>query len=299
MQTHALQAKHHIKCGIRGIIAGTLPIGGLSSSASVDLCYLSALAEANEIVLSQSELIGLALAMENGYVGINVGSLDMSCEVLCRKDELLYLDTQDDSYELIQKSGSFGDFEIAVFYSGVSRNLGSGFNIRVDEVRTAAYSLKAYAGLPYGLFNDTRMREVPKEVYGQYRGRLPDNMRKRADHFYSEFERVEAGAEAFRTGDIKKFGRLVFESGHSSIHNWETGSPELISIYNIMRGTDGIYGGRFSGAGFKGCCVAIVDPAYKESIKESVTERYLAEFPQYKGAFSVHFCKTDDGVGIR
>ena len=33
-----------------------------------------------------------------------------------------------------------------------------------------------------------------------------------------------------------------------------------------MTRTDGIYGGRFSGAGFKGCCMALIDPSFKEEI---------------------------------
>ena len=35
---------------------------------------------------------------------------------------------------------------------------------------------------------------------------------------------------------------------------------ELKKLYEIMTDTDGIYGGRFSGAGFKGCCMALIDP---------------------------------------
>ena len=105
----------------------------------------------------------------------------------------------------------------------------------------------------------------------KYKDRLPENWAKRAEHWYTEFDRVQKGAEAWRNGDIEKYGRLSFESGNSSIYNWETGSPELKTLYEIMTQTEGIYGGRFSGAGFKGCCMALIDPVYEESIKESVT----------------------------
>ena len=94
------------------------------------------------------------------------------------------------------------------------------------------------------------------------------------------------------------FGRLSFESGRSSIENWETGSPELKTLYDIMTHTDGIYGGRFSGAGFKGCCMALTDPAFRESITEKVTAAYLREFPDLKGKFSVHVCQSADGVSL-
>ena len=63
-----------------------------------------------------------------------------------------------------------------------------------------------------------------------------------------------------------------------------------------MLTTDGIYGGRFSGAGFKGACIALVDPSKKETIEREMTEKYLSKYPQYKDSFRVCFCKSDDGA---
>ena len=121
---------------------------------------------------------------------------------------------------------------------------------------------------------------------------------KRAEHWYTEYHRVQAGAEAWRRGDLEAYGKLSFESGKSSIYNWETGSPELRELYEIMTRTEGIYGGRFSGAGFKGCCMAIIDPDHQEEIEKKVTEEYLKAFPSLEGKFSVHFCESADGVKI-
>ena len=65
-------------------------------------------------------------------------------------------------------------YAIAIFFSGVERTLaGSKFNMRVDECRSAAYALKAFAGMEYGKFGDTHLREVPVEVFREYRHRLP------------------------------------------------------------------------------------------------------------------------------
>ena len=120
----------------------------------------------------------------------------------------------------------------------------------------------------------------------------------RAEHWYSEMARVEKAAEAWRKGDLHTYGALSFESGHSSIHQWETGSPELKTLYDIMLKTDGIYGGRFSGAGFKGCCMALIDPDYADTIKEQVTKEYVRHFPDLCDAFSVHFCESANGVTL-
>ena len=190
-------------------------------------------------------------------------------------------------------------YKIAIFFSGVQRSLaGSKYNMRVDESRSAAYALKAFSGMEYGKFEETFLRDVPLEVFEKYKGQLPENWRKRAEHWYSEYSRVESAAEAWRKGDIEKYGKLSFESGNSSIYSWETGSPELKKIYEIMLETDGIYGGRFSGAGFKGCCVGIIDPSYQESIERKIKQEYLKEFPEYKDSFSAHFCDSADGVSF-
>ena len=296
--TWALSKKYPLRVGICGVIEGTLPIGGLSSSAAVIIAFLAALCKVNNITLTPRELIDTALIAETDYVGVSVGKLDQSCEVFSKKDHLLYLDTKDDTYELIPTHPNMKPYEIAIFFSGVERTLaGSKFNMRVDECRSA-YALKAFAGMEYGKFKDTYLREVPYEVYLEHKDKLPVNFAKRAEHWYTEFQRVQAGAEAWRRGDIEEYGRLSFESGRSSICNWETGSPELKTLYEIMLHTDGIYGGRFSGAGFKGCCMALIDPSFKESIQRKVTEEYLKVFPEHTEKFGVYFCHSADGVTL-
>ena len=239
----------------------------------------------------------MALSAENDYVGVSCGKLDQSCEVYSQKDHLLYLDTQDDSFELIPANPNMKPYEIVIFFSGVERNLaGSKFNMRVDECRSAAYALKAYAGIEYGKFKETCLRDVPYEIFSQYKDRLPDPFRMRAEHYYSEVARVEKAAEAWRNGDIETYGQISFDSGYSSIYNWQTGSPELKELYDLMCHTDGVYGGRFSGAGFKGCCMALVDPTKREQVVRSVSDSYLKTFPELEGKYSVHICSSADGV---
>ncbi len=298
--TEVLQQKYPLRVGMSGVIEGSLPIGGLSSSAAVILAFLTALCDVNNLHLEPQELILTALAAENNYVGVSCGKTDQSCEVYSKQDHLLYLDTKDDTYELIPTHPDMKPYKIAIFFSGIERTLaGSKLNMRVDECRSAAYALKAYAGLEYGKFQETNLREVPYEVYLQYKDRLPENFAKRAEHWYTEFFRVQKGAEAWRRGDLETYGKLSFESGKSSIYNWETGSDELKKLYEIMTRTDGIYGGRFSGAGFKGCCMALIDPAFEESIREKVTTEYLKDFPLLEGKFSVHICQSANGILYR
>ncbi|MCL2603261.1 MAG: GHMP kinase [Defluviitaleaceae bacterium] len=296
--TLALGKRYPLHIGLCGIIEGSLPIGGLSSSAAVIIAYLTALCRVNRIPLAENEVIAIAMEAENSYVGVSCGKLDQSCEIYAKKDHLLYLDTADDSYELIPPHRDMKPYEIAIFFGGVERVLiGSKYNKRVDECKSAAYALMALEGMEYGKFEDARLRSVPRGVYDRHKVKLPEPWRKRAEHWYTEYERVEKGVDAWRKGDIVTFGRLSLESGESSIINYETGSPELTRLYEILRATDGIYGGRFSGAGFRGCCMALVDPLYKEHIQKTVTEQYTKAFPELADKFSIHYCFSGDGVG--
>ena len=297
--TIALNLRYNLRVGLCAVIDGELPIGGLSSSAAVIITFLSALCKLNNISLTPKELIEISKEAENKYVGVSCGKLDQSCEVYCRKEHLLFLNTKDDTYELIPQNPNMKPYKFAIFFSGIERSLaGSKYNMRVDECKSAAYFLKAFAGIEYGKFNDTYLSDIPREVFEEHKDKLPETFRKRAEHCYSEFDRVERGAEAWRRGDIEEFGKICFESGYSSINYYETGSPELIKLYEIMTKTEGIYGGRFSGAGFKGCCLAIINPDYQESILETVKNEYLKAFPQLEGKFSAYICESADGVQL-
>ena len=154
----------------------------------------------------------------------------------------------------------------------------------------------AYTDQPLKTFDKTFLRDIPKATYDKTKIAMPARFARRAEHFYSEYRRVRQGVTAWETGNLKLFGKLSFDSCESSIHNYECGSPELIAIYEIMRSLPGVYGGRFSGAGFKGACIALVDPACKENIEKVLTEKYLEQFPEYEKTFQVFWVKPDDGA---
>ena len=295
----ALGERYPLKTGLSGVIEGSLPIGGLSSSAAVIICFLTALCKANGIRLAPMEMIRTAQAAENQCVGVACGKLDQSCEVLSKKDHLLYLDTRDDSYELIPTPEQMKPYRIAVFFSGLERSLrNSKYNLRQDECKAAAYALLGYAGLDYGAFADTRLRDVPFTVFDAYKNRLPEPWRRRAEHYYGEFARAERGAQLWRRGDMEGYGQLVFDSGRSSIENYECGCDELKTLYEILRDTRGVYGGRFSGAGFKGCCMALIDPELAEEIGAKVSAAYLKAYPGLAGKYGYHLCASADGAAL-
>ena len=294
---YALKKRFALNKGIQGLIKGSLPIGGLSSSAAVLIAYVMAFAKANDITLTPMEVVKIASEAEREYIGLNNGILDQAYIALSEKDALLFLDTDSEQYRIIRRNPRMPDFDLAIIFSGLTRSLvNSDYNLRVAECKTAAWNMMAYTGMPLKNLDKTFLRDIPKETYDLTRDKMPPRFARRAEHFYSEYKRVRKGVTAWETGNLSLFGQLSFESCESSIKNYECGSEELITIYNIMRHTDGIYGGRFSGAGFKGACIALTDPTKRDEIRQHITDEYLRMFPEYAESFEIHFCKTDNGA---
>ena len=295
----ALRKRFELKYGIRGVLQGSLPVGGLSSSAAVLVAYVMAMAKANNISLTKMEVIKIASEAEREYIGLNNGILDQSCIVLSDREGILFLDTDSEQYRIIRRNPKMPPFELAIIFSGLTRSLvSSDYNLRVNECKAAAWNMLAYEGQPLKKLEKTFLRDVPKEIYERTRERMPARFARRAEHFYTEYRRVRKGVTAWESGNLALFGKLSFESCESSIHNYECGSPELIAIYELMRQTEGVYGGRFSGAGFKGACIALIDPSKREAIREKITRGYLEQFPEYEGTFEMHFCHPSDGAGF-
>lgn len=296
----ALQQDFRLEKGVRGIVQGSMPIGGLSSSAALLCGFVMAVDKVNNLGLTRRQIIHYASVAEREYVGLNNGVLDQSCVVLCEAGKLLWLDTETGEYRLIPFGGDSSKplpFRLGIFFSGVTRKLtGTDYNLRVSECKTAAWIMQAYEGEHLKELGDTRLRDVAPELLDKYTDRMPERFARRARHFFSECNRVEEGVKAWEAGDIEAFGRLVFESCDSSVHNYECGSPELTALYEIMLKTPGVYGGRFSGAGFKGACIALVDENRLDEVREQVTAEYLARYPQYKDSFQIYFCHPADGV---
>ena len=295
----ALGRRYSLRVGLCAIINGELPIGGLSSSAATILTFLSALSRLNHIRLRPEELIAIAREAEGRYLESANGSLGQVCEIYCRKNRLLRMDLLSGDRELIEYPEVGEPFEILLFFSGLSKSLASrSYNRRVDECRAAAYALLAFAGESQQRLQETNMRMVPEALFQRYRDRLPADWARRAEHWYTEQARCEEAAEAWRAGDMRRFGALCTESGRSSVDNWQTGAPELVRLFEIVTHTEGVYGGRFAGAGFKGCVMAFAEPGKREEILRQVEKAFLTACPELKEKYSAHVCRTADGIHL-
>ncbi|KAL0308323.1 UNVERIFIED_CONTAM: Galacturonokinase [Sesamum radiatum] len=294
---YALQKRgNHLKKGIIGFICGTegLDSSGLSSSAAVGVAYLLAFESANKLIISPTENIEYDRLIENEYLGLKNGILDQSAILLSSYGCLTCmnckfhsetsesdLSVQTKEHRLIRSPESNANhnnetkkqFNILLAFSGLKQALitNPGYNSRVAECQEAAKILLQASGNE-GL--EPILSNVDPKAYEEHKGKLDPSLARRAEHYFSENKRVIKGLEAWASGNIEDFGKLISASGLSSIKNYESGCEPLIQLYEILLRAPGVYGARFSGAGFRGCCIAFVDTDRALDAASFIREEY-------------------------
>ena len=128
------------------------------------------------------------------------------------KDGLLFLYCDSNEYRIVKRNPKMPDFEIGIFFSGLTRSLiNSDYNLRVYECKVAAWNMLAYTGQPLKTFDKTFLRDIPRSTFDKTKIAMPDRFARRAEHFYSEYRRVRQGVTALESGNIKLFGKLSLE----------------------------------------------------------------------------------------
>jgi galactokinase len=136
------------------------------------------------------------------------------------------------------------------------------------------------------------------DEFKTYKGLLQGVYLLRAEHFFGECERVQQGVEAWRAGDMVTFGKLISASGESSITKYECGSEPLIQLREVLLKTKGVLGARFSGAGFRGCCVALVVAGEAQLAVEEIRSKYAQVQPELAAQGQVLIVDSADGARI-
>jgi len=281
--------------GLLGRVGGPLPGGGLSSSASVLIAYLTALSHVNGLGLAPRDLVLLSRRAENEFVGLASGVLDPAAIVASRRGQLLAIDTREVRWELVSAAPGAPASLFLVVFAGTPRSLtGTGFNQRVEECRRAARTLAQLAGVPATSF----LGELPDAVFEAHLPRLEAALQRRARHVFTERARVLRGSLRWRQGELAEFGALMNESCRSSLEDYQTGSPELACLQQVLEATPGVLGSRFSGAGFGGSCVALVEAGAAQEARERVLTDFTKLLPALAGRATALLAQGEDGLRL-
>jgi galactokinase len=270
-------------------VHSTVPLGaGVSSSAALEIATALALCRLFNITIDPTETAKICQKAENSFVGANCGLLDQFSSMFGKAGHLLYIDFRSLGHEAITMAGS--DITLAITLSGVTHALVAGeYNNRRNECSQAARFFSARDP------KVTALRDVTMQQLLAAKAELDPLLFKRAMHVVGEDERVFAGMEFMKKGDVAAFGKLLCQSHESSRLNFENSCKELDHLVEIAKSIDGVFGARLTGGGFGGALLAMMRNDAKQRFEETVKKEYKKRTGRDT---TVHFAKIADGASV-
>jgi galactokinase len=237
--------------GLEARIASSVPEGsGLSSSGAVEVACALALLDVARLELPPREIAGLCQAAEQGATGVPSGIMDQLTSLLGRDGAALLIDCRSLDVQAVPLPPGLA---VLAVHSGIPRRLeDTPYAERRAACEEAARRL-ALAALRDGTLEQVRDDPI-------------------ARHVVTENARVHETADALRSGDVRRAGRLFAESHASLRDDFRVSTAELdVLVQELQRA--GAYGARLTGAGFGGSVVAICGEERVEAVA-AATEPY-------------------------
>jgi len=249
---------------------GNVPHGsGLSSSASLEVTTAVIINHLFNLNINMVELIKMAQAAENQFVGVSCGIMDQFASGLGKKDHAIMLRCSDLYYQYtpIKLDG----MKIIIANTNKKRGLlDSKYNERRAECESALNDIKE-AALPHLEF---LCSITPAMFSGVTQYITNPTAAKRAHHVIYENQRVIDAADKLNNNDIAGFGQLMIQSHESLRDLYEVTGNELDALFEEALKINGCIGSRMTGAGFGGCTVNIVQDAAVQTFIEQVGKNY-------------------------
>lgn len=270
--------------GCEILINSNLPKGaGLSSSAALEvLCYY-----AFESVFLGEEPNRVQMAIdcgqiENKFIGVNCGIMDQFAVANGKKSHAIVLNCNSLQHEFVPLD--LKEYSLLIINTNKPRTLAeSAYNQRRKECDKALHTMakqKPIENLVDATLNDLEL--------------LNDAvLRKRARHAITEQLRVTQSVVALKAGNVVEFGKLMNESHQSLRDDFEVSCAELDFVVNHLQNDSSCVGARMTGAGFGGCCIALIKTASVRSLSDSLTETYKVRFNSMP---SFYQCTSSCGV---
>ncbi|MGB1317336.1 MAG: galactokinase, partial [Flavobacteriales bacterium] len=265
------------------LFSSTLPkASGLSSSAALEvLCYFLFYHIATGKEPNRVQMALDCQKIENEFIGVACGIMDQFAVANGKANHAISLDCNSLEHDFVPID--LGAYSLLIINSNKPRTLAeSAYNQRRQECNEALE-----------IIANSRPIENLVNAKNEDLSLLGGNLLKRTRHAASEHQRVQDSAIALSKNQIKKFGQLMTESHHSLREDFEVSCDELDFIVDFSNQTDGCLGARMTGAGFGGCCIALIETRQSNHFQKQLQEFYLQRFGF---APSVYLASPSSGV---
>ncbi len=275
--------------GLNVVFGGTIPIGaGLSSSAALENAIGFAINELLGFNLSRLALLKLSQRAENGFVGANVGIMDMFASMMGQPGQLIRLDCRSLAFSYTPFPSD--TVQIVLCNSRIHHSLASSeYNVRraeceagvrhIQQTHPTVESLRDVTPLML----DTLLRDSEPLLY------------RRCGYVVQENDRLLAGVADLDRGDVVSFGQRMYGSHAGLSLDYEVSCPELDILVELARPLPGVLGARMLGGGFGGCTINLVEADAIPAFRQTMTEQYR----QRTGLETqIHVCRIEGGTGL-
>ena len=275
-------------CGLDVVLYGNIPSGsGLSSSASLEVLTGYFLRDLFGFDVTNVDLALIGQYSENNFNGMNCGIMDQFASAMGKRDNAIFLNTADLSYEYapLVLEGA----KIIVTNSKVKHKLvDSEYNVRRSECEKALSELQTVVDIK-------GLGDLSEEQFEEYKSAIKDEVRvRRAKHAVYENQRTIRAVEALKNNDVKLFGELMNASHVSLRDDYQVSCAEIDVLVEEAWKIPGVIGSRITGGGFGGCTVSIVKDEAVEEFQKKVGEAY-----QEKVGTAAEFYVVEIGDGPR
>jgi galactokinase len=258
---------------------------GLSSSASVEVATMTAVAALLGAEIPGPRLARLCQRAENEFVGASSGIMDQFISANGKADHALLLDCRDLSFQLAPIPPSIA---LVIANTMVKHSVAGGeYTERRAQVEEACEILARHR--PEIKF----LRDATVEDLAQWGHEIPPVSLKRARHVITENDRTVAAAKALIDHDLKTLGRLMHEAHISYSQDFEASCPEADLMVSLAQDLPGLVGARLTGGGFGGCTINLVEQQHAPAFAQSLKKRY--DEATGKDA-QVFICHASDGA---
>lgn len=274
--TKLICEKGHNFGGLDIVICGDVPLGaGLSSSASLEVCFGNMLSNAYGLNIPLQEIALIGQAAE-AFIGCKCGIMDQTISACGKKNCALKIDCR--SLELTQVPVP-EQLEVLIVNSNVKHALvGGEYNERREQCEKAASVLGVKA-----------LRDATMDMLNAAKDKLDDTTFRRARHVITEDDRVLEAQDAFAKGDLKRLSELMYASHCSMRDDFEITIPEIDALVEIIRKAIGENAAvRMTGGGFGGSVVAVVEPSKIDAITKAIDAEYEIVSGRKATIFSTH-----------
>jgi galactokinase len=254
---------------------------------------------ANNIEIEDKmNIVDLAQAVENDYIGSPCGKLDQIMILFARQGMGTYYNPAKRTIDYVPIGPGASDFRIVVLDTGTDR---PGLEKSTYAVRRAEceklVSILQKAEYDISCLADIKDRTVHKKIMGDF-GKTHPDLCDRLRYIFDAQKRFYKMLEAWKTGDIETVGQIFRADGIGLRDDYKISGPELETMCDIVRTVPGVLGERMLGGGDKGASGALVRAECVEAVRGAVDTAYGRSRPEFADKYAVHVCKVVDGIRV-